>query len=192
MIIPVILVLVFLILALLLRAVVAPLVLIATVVLSFGAALGISALVFSNVFGFAGADSSLPLFVFVLLVALGIDYNIFLMTRVREEALKYGTRRGALIGLAATGGVITSAGLVLAGTFSVLATLPLVAFAEIGFAVALGVLLDTIVVRSVLVTALNLDIGRRMWWPSVLGNKPDIDPDELRFGRSEAQVITTH
>ena len=97
----------------------------------------------------------------MFLVALGIDYNIFLMTRVREEAKQVGTRRGALIGLAATGGVITSAGLVLAGTFAVLGTLPLVAFAEIGFAVAFGVLLDTLVVRSVLVTALNLDIGRR-------------------------------
>jgi RND superfamily putative drug exporter len=106
--------------------------------------------------------------VFVFLVALGIDYNIFLMTRVREETLQFGPERGALIGLGATGGVITSAGLVLAGTFAVLATLPLVAFAEIGFTVALGVLLDTIVVRSVLVTALNLDLGRWMWWPSRL------------------------
>jgi putative drug exporter of the RND superfamily len=137
------------------------------------------------VFGFGGADTSLPLFVFVFLVALGIDYNIFLMTRVREEALKFGTRRGALIGLAATGGVITSAGLVLAGTFAVLGTLPLVAFAEIGFAVALGVLLDTIVVRSVLVTALNLDIGRFIWWPSQLGRKPDIEPHELAAEQRE-------
>ena len=115
----------------------------------------------------------------MFLVALGIDYNIFLMTRVREEAQRHGTRRGALIGLAATGGVITSAGLVLAGTFAVLATLPLTAFAEIGFAVAFGVLLDTIVVRSVLVTALNLDIGRHMWWPSKLAQKPDVNPAEL-------------
>ena len=157
-----------LILILLLRSLTAPVVLIGTVLLSFGAALGLSALVFRNVFGFAGADSSLPLFVFVFLVALGIDYNIFLMTRVHEEAKQVGTRRGALIGLAATGGVITSAGLVLAGTFLVLATMPIVAFAEIGFAVALGVLLDTLVVRSVLVTALNLDISGRMWWPSKL------------------------
>ena len=114
----------------------------------------------------------------MFLVALGIDYNIFLMTRVREEAVQYGTRRGALIGLAATGGVITSAGLVLAGTFAVLGTLPLVAFAEIGFAVAFGVLLDTIVVRSVLVTALNLDIGRHMWWPSALARRQDVPLDE--------------
>jgi RND superfamily putative drug exporter len=168
--IPLILGVVLLILGLLLRAIVAPLVLIVTVVLSFGAALGISALFFSHVFGFAGADDSLPLFVFVFLVALGIDYNIFLMTRVREESIRSGTRNGALTGLAATGGVITSAGLVLAGTFAVLGTLPLVEFTEIGFAVALGVLLDTIVVRSVLVTSLTLDIGRHMWWPSRLAH----------------------
>jgi RND superfamily putative drug exporter len=168
--IPLILGVVLLILGLLLRAIVAPLVLIVTVVLSFGAALGISSLFFSHVFGFAGADTSLPLFVFVFLVALGIDYNIFLMTRIREESIRSGTRRGALAGLAATGGVITSAGLVLAGTFAVLGTLPLVEFTEIGFAVALGVLLDTIIVRSVLVTALTLDIGRHMWWPSALSH----------------------
>jgi putative drug exporter of the RND superfamily len=158
---------------------VAPLILVATVVLSFAAALGVSALVFDNVFGFAGVDTAFPLFVFVFLVALGIDYNIFLMTRVHEEAKQHGTRRGALIGLAATGGVITSAGLVLAGTFAVLATLPVVAFAEIGFAVAFGVLLDTLIVRSILVTALNLDVGRWMWWPSALFRKPDVSLDEL-------------
>jgi RND superfamily putative drug exporter len=171
LIIPLVLVVVFIILALLLRALVAPLLLVATVVLSFGAALGASALIFDHLFGFAGVDTSFPLFVFVFLVALGIDYNIFVMTRVREESQRRGTRRGALIGLAATGGVITSAGLVLAGTFSVLATLPLVAFAEIGFAVAFGVLLDTMVVRSILVTALNLDVGRRIWWPSRLAQE---------------------
>ena len=174
LIIPIILVVVFLILAVLLRALVAPLVLLATVVLSFGAALGISALAFKYVFGFAGADSSFPLYAFVFLVALGIDYNIFLMTRVREEALKFGTRRGALIGIAATGGVITSAGLVLAGTFAALGTLPIVFLAELGFAVAVGVLLDTIIVRSVLVTALNLDVGRHIWWPSKLAHQIDV------------------
>ena len=179
LIIPIILVTVFLILCLLLRAITAPLILVGTVVLSFAAALGVSALVFRYVFGFEGADPSLLLFVFVFLVALGIDYNIFLMTRVREEALKFGTRRGALIGLAATGAVITSAGLVLAGTFAVLATLPLVAFAELGFAVAFGVLLDTLIVRSVLVTALNLDVGRHMWWPSELGHKEDVPEEGL-------------
>jgi RND superfamily putative drug exporter len=168
LIIPIVLIVVFVVLALLLRAVVAPVVLIATVVLSFAAALGVSAVLFKHLFGFDGADTSFPLFVFVFLVALGIDYNIFLMTRVREEALKTGTRQGALTGLAATGGVITSAGFVLAGTFAVLATLPLTAFTEMGFTIALGVLLDTLVVRSVLVTALNLEIGDRMWWPSRL------------------------
>ncbi|WP_408619081.1 MMPL family transporter [Jiangella endophytica] len=168
---PLVLVAVFIILMLLLRAFVAPLILIATVVLSFAAALGLSSLIFEHVLGFAGVDTGFPLFVFVFLVALGIDYNIFLMTRVHEEAKQHGTRRGALIGLAATGGVITSAGLVLAGTFAVLATLPVVAFAEIGIAVALGVLLDTLIVRSVLVTALNLDIGRFIWWPSALSQR---------------------
>jgi putative drug exporter of the RND superfamily len=171
LIIPLVLLVVLVILGLLLRAIVAPLLLVATVVLSFAAALGASALIFDHALGFAGVDTSFPLFVFVFLVALGIDYNIFVMTRVREEALRHGTRRGALIGLAATGGVITSAGLVLAGTFSVLATLPLVAFAEIGFAVAFGVLLDTLVVRSILVTALNLDLGKRVWWPSRLSRQ---------------------
>jgi len=174
--IPVILLAVLLILVLLLRSLVAPLVLMGTVVLSFGAAIGASALIFRHVFGFAGADSSFPLFVFVFLVALGIDYNIFLMTRVREEVQRVGHRRGTLVGLAATGGVITSAGLVLAGTFATLATLPVVAFVEIGFAVALGVLLDTLIVRSVLVTALNLDVGPRMWWPSRLARDPEPEP----------------
>ncbi|MPZ61250.1 MAG: MMPL family transporter [Propionibacteriales bacterium] len=182
LIIPIVLIVVFFILAVLLRALLAPLLLIATVVLSFAAALGISALVFEYILGFEGADAGFPLFVFVFLVALGIDYNIFLMTRVREEAHKYGTRRGALIGLASTGGVITAAGLVLAGTFAALAVMPMVFMAEIGFAVALGVLLDTIIVRAILVTALNLDIGAKMWWPSGLSKKPDVTPDDLVEG----------
>jgi putative drug exporter of the RND superfamily len=176
-IIPLILAVVFVILALLLRALIAPIMLIATVILSFAAALGVSALVFNHLFHFGGADTSFPLFVFVFLVALGIDYNIFLMTRVREEAKRHGARRGALIGLAATGGVITSAGVVLAGTFSVLGTLPVTFLTELGFAVAFGVLLDSIIVRSVLVTALNLDIGSHVWWPSRLAREaqPDVD-----------------
>lgn len=172
---PIVLAAVLVILALLLRAIVAPLILIGTVVLSFAAALGVSSLVFDYVFDFAGVDTSFPLFVFVFLVALGIDYNIFLMTRVHEEAKRRGTRQGALVGLVATGAVITSAGLVLAGTFAVLGTLPMVAFAEIGFAVAFGVLLDTLIVRSILVTALNLDVGRWMWWPSKLAKVKDVD-----------------
>jgi len=175
LIIPLVLLAMLVILALLLRAAVAPLLLLGTVVLSFGAALGVSALLFGGL-GFHGADSSLPLFAFVFLVALGIDYNIFLMTRVREETLHHGTRRGMLTGLATTGGVITSAGLVLAATFSVFATVPMVFFAEMGIAVAVGVLLDTFVVRSILVTALTLDVGRSIWWPGKLATKPDALP----------------
>jgi len=165
-IIPIVLVVVLLVLMILLRALVAPLMLLATVVLSFGAALGISVLLFKYAFNFAGSDASFPLFAFVFLVALGIDYNIFLMTRVREEAQHRGTRAGALIGLTSTGGVITSAGLVLAATFLILGSLPLVFLAELGVTVALGVMLDTMIVRSILVTALNLDLGDKIWWPS--------------------------
>jgi RND superfamily putative drug exporter len=153
---------------LLLRSILAPVLLIATVVLSYVATLGASALVFNHVFKFPGADASFPLFAFVFLVALGIDYNIFLMTRVREESGKLGTRAGTLKALAVTGGVITSAGVVLAATFSVLGVLPLVFLAETGFAVAFGVLLDTLIVRSLLVPALTYDIGRKVWWPSRL------------------------
>jgi RND superfamily putative drug exporter len=178
LVVPLVLLVVLIILGLVLRAIVSPLLLVATVVLSFGAALGVSALAFDHVFGFAGADPSFPLWTFVFLVALGTDYNIFLMTRVHEETKVHGPRRGALIGLAATGGVITSAGIVLAGTFAALGTLPLVFITEIGFAVAFGVLLDTFVVRSVLVTALNLDVGRWMWWPSSLHRKHDVELDQ--------------
>jgi RND superfamily putative drug exporter len=138
------------------------------VLVSFFAALGVGILVSDLIFGFPGVDPGLPLFAFVFLVALGIDYNIFLMARVREETVKHGTRMGILRGLAVTGGVITSAGIVLAGTFSVLAVLPLVFLTQIGFTVAFGVLLDTFLVRSVLVPALSLDIGPRIWWPSSL------------------------
>ncbi|MFD7703561.1 MMPL family transporter [Streptomyces caelestis] len=165
LIIPLVLAVVLLILCVLLRALIAPLLLIATVILSFAASLGLSALAFRHVFGYAGESTDFPLFVFVFLVALGIDYNIFLTTRIREEAAHRGTRPGVVTGLAATGAVITSAGLVLAGTFAALGTLPMVAFAEIGFAVALGVLIDTFVVRSVLVTSLFLDVGPKVWWP---------------------------
>ena len=179
LIIPIVLVVVFLILAVLLRALLAPLLLIATVVLSLLAAIGFSAFVYVHVFGFAGADTALPLYTFVFLVALGIDYNIFLMSRVREESKRLGTRLGSLKALAATGGVITSAGFVLAGTFVMLATLPLTTFTEIGFAVAFGVLLDTIVVRSVLVTALNLELGDRIWWPSRLRRGPPVPTEPV-------------
>ncbi len=185
-IIPLILLVVLLILGVLLRSLVASVVLTATVVLSFAAALGVSALFFDHVFGFGGADTAFPLFVFVFLVALGIDYNIFLMTRVREEAIRRDARHGAITGLAATGGVITSAGFVLAGTFAVLATIPSTFLTELGFAVAFGILLDTIVVRSVLVTALNLDLGRRMWWPGKLARRPDPAPEQLGRERETA------
>ncbi|WP_051854843.1 MMPL family transporter [Streptomyces sp. NRRL B-1347] len=171
LVIPLVLLVVLLILAALLRAVVAPLLLIATVVLSFSTALGISALVFRHVFDFAGESTDFPLFVFVFLVALGIDYNIFLTTRIREDAGVHGTRPGVVTGLAATGAVITSAGLVLAGTFAVLGTIPMVAFVEVGFAVALGVLLDTFIVRSILVTSLFLDVGPKIWWPHALAKE---------------------
>jgi RND superfamily putative drug exporter len=171
LIIPLVLVVVLLILCVLLRALIAPLLLIGTVILSFTAALGISALAFRYVFDYAGEATDFPLFVFVFLVALGIDYNIFLTTRIREEAARQGTRAGVVTGLAATGAVITSAGLVLAGTFAALGTLPMVAFAEIGFAVALGVLIDTFIVRSVLVTSLFLDVGPKVWWPHRLARE---------------------
>ena len=167
-IVPIALVVVLLILILLLRALVAPLLLIATVILSFAASLGVGAIVFDVVFGFPGSDPSLPLFAFIFLVALGIDYNIFLMARVREETLRHGTREGMLRGLAVTGAVITSAGVVLAGVFSVLGVLPLVFLTEIGFVVAFGVLLDTFLVRSVLVPALTFEIGPKIWLPSKL------------------------
>jgi RND superfamily putative drug exporter len=170
---PIVLVVVFLILALLLRALVAPLILIGTVILSFLAALGVGYFAFDVLFDFPGSDPSLPLFAFVFLVALGVDYNIFLLARAREETIKHGTRDGILRALAVTGGVITSAGIVLAGTFSVLAVLPLVFLTEIGFVVAFGVLLDTFLVRSVLVPALVLLVGPKVWWPSRLARREE-------------------
>jgi RND superfamily putative drug exporter len=170
---PIVLVVVFLILVLLLRAVVAPLILIGTVILSFAAALGVGYFAFDVFFDFPGSDPSLPLFAFVFLVALGVDYNIFLMARAREETLTHGTRAGMLRALAVTGGVITSAGIVLAGTFSVLAVLPLVFLTEIGFVVAFGVLLDTFLVRSVLVPSLVELIGPKIWWPSSLAREEE-------------------
>ncbi|MEO6506089.1 MAG: MMPL family transporter [Terrimesophilobacter sp.] len=169
LVIPLVLGAILLILMLLLRSVVAPVLLVFSVVLSFGAALGVSSLVFNGILRFPGADPSVPLFGFVFLVALGIDYNIFLMTRVREESATRGTREGILHGLAATGGVITSAGLVLAATFAALGVLPILFLAQISFIVAFGVLIDTFLVRSLLVPALSFDIGRRIWWPSNLG-----------------------
>jgi len=157
---------VLVILALLLRAIVAPLILIATVVLSFASTMGIAAWVFQDLLGLPGADPAVPLYGFVFLVALGIDYNIFLMSRVREEALEHGARLGMRRGLGITGGIITSAGLVLAATFAALSVLPILFLVQLAFIVAFGVLLDTIIVRSLLVPALGQELGRWMWWPS--------------------------
>lgn len=168
LIIPVVLGVILVILMLLLRSVVAPLLLVGTVVVSFAASLGVAALVFNSVLQFPGADASVPLFGFVFLVALGIDYNIFLMSRVREESLTHGTREGILRGLRSTGGVITSAGVVLAATFAALGVLPVLFLAQISFIVAFGVLLDTVLVRSLLVPALCYDLGDRIWWPTRL------------------------
>ncbi|MDV8148743.1 MMPL family transporter [Arthrobacter sp. B10-11] len=172
-IIPVVLAVILLILMLLLRSVLAPVLLVASVVLSYAAAMGVSALVFNNIFGFPGADATVPLFGFVFLVALGVDYNIFLMSRVREESLKHGTRPGILRGLGVTGGVITSAGVVLAATFAALGVIPIMFLVQLAFIVAFGVLLDTVLVRSLLVPALSYDLGRRIWWPSRLGRLAD-------------------
>ncbi|MFF1410915.1 MMPL family transporter [Streptomyces sp. NPDC058289] len=175
LIIPVVLVIILIILVGLLRSVLMPLLLVATVALSFVATLGISAVVFQQLLGFSGTDSSVPLYGFVFLVALGVDYNIFLMTRVREESLLHGTRRGVLRGLVATGGVITSAGVVLAATFAALGVIPLAFMLQIAFIVAFGVLLDTLVVRSLLVPALVRDIGPAAWWPGALSRATDKD-----------------
>lgn len=165
---PLILLVVLVILGLLLRAIVAPLMLVATVVVSFFGSLGLCNLLFDRVLGFSGWESSVPLIGFLFLVALGVDYNIFLMGRVREEAARHGTVEGTKRGLAVTGGVITSAGVVLAATFAVLATLPLVMLIQIGILVAVGVLIDTLIVRSVVVPALTMSLGSWTWWPSKL------------------------
>lgn len=170
-IIPMVLGVITIILMILLRAIIAPLLLLATTVLSFGAAMGVSALMFNHVWNFPGADSTVILYGFIFLVALGIDYNIFLMTRVREESKKLGTRIGVIRALVVTGGVITSAGIVLASTFAALAVIPILFLAQIAFTVAFGVLLDTIVVRSLLVPALIKDVGAIVWWPSKLRKK---------------------
>ncbi|MEU0787829.1 MMPL family transporter [Streptomyces sp. NPDC006173] len=172
LIVPVVLAIILIILAGLLRSLLMPLLLVATVALNFAATLGISSLVFRHVFGFSGTDASVPLYGFVFLVALGVDYNIFLMSRVREESLRHGVRQGVLRGLVATGGVITSAGVVLAATFAALGVIPLAFLVQIAFIVAFGVLLDTLVVRSLLVPALVRDIGRRAWWPGALSREP--------------------
>ena len=166
--IPLVLVVIGVIIALLLRAIVAPLVLIATTALSFAAAFGLSSLLWRYGFGYSGIEAQLPMYIFIFLVALGVDYSIFMSARIREEAGQIGTRPGILRGLGVTGGVITAAGIVMAGTFAALAQLPDVSVAEVGIAVALGVLLDTLLVRTVLVPASLLIIGERVWWPARL------------------------
>ncbi|MFC8627343.1 MMPL family transporter [Streptomyces anulatus] len=171
LIVPVVLAIILVILVFLLRSLLMPVLLVATVALNFLATLGISSLVFTHVFGFSGTDSSVPLYGFVFLVALGVDYNIFLMSRVREESLRHGTREGILRGLTTTGGVITSAGVVLAATFAALGVIPLAFLLQIAFIVAFGVLLDTLVVRSLLVPALVRDIGPKAWWPGALSRE---------------------
>lgn len=179
-IIPVVLLVILLVLMVLLRSIALPVLLIGTVVLSFAATLGLAALVFNGIFDFPGADPSVPLFSFVFLAALGIDYNIFLMTRAREETITLGTRRGMLKSLAVTGGVITSAGIVLAATFGALFVLPILFLAQIAFIVSVGVLIDALVVRSLLVPALVHDIGPKVWWPSRLARRDDAADDEER------------
>ncbi|MFN8047972.1 MAG: efflux RND transporter permease subunit [Ancrocorticia sp.] len=168
LIIPIVLAVILVILMALLRAVVAPILLILTTILSFGTAMGVAAVIFNHILRFPGADPAVPLYSFVFLVALGIDYNIFLMTRVREESKQHGTHEGIIRGLAVTGTVITSAGIVLAATFAALAVIPILFLAQLAFIVSFGVLLDTFIVRTLLVPALALDIGRPIWWPSKL------------------------
>ncbi|MGY1729530.1 MMPL family transporter [Geodermatophilus sp. SYSU D01062] len=176
-IVPSVLVVITVVLALLLRSLVAPLLLVATVVLSVGATVGVAALLFDGVFGFPGSDPGILLIGFVFLVALGIDYNIFLMTRAREESARHGTRDGVLRALAVTGGVITSAGMVLAATFGALAVLPLLFLTQLAFLVGFGVLLDTFVVRSLLVPSAVALLGDRTWWPSRLSRRPSPEPE---------------
>jgi RND superfamily putative drug exporter len=192
---PLVLLVVFAILAILLRALLLPLLLVSTVIVSFFASLGTGALVFKHIFHFPGSDPSLLLLSFIFLVALGVDYNIFLMARTREETPKHGTRMGMLRGLAVTGSVITSAGIVLAGTFAVLGVLPVVYLTELGFVIAFGVLLDTLIVRSILVPALVFDIGPKVWWPSGLSRQQEPldgggdEPAELdRLERSKGLI----
>ncbi len=168
---PLILALVLGALLLLLRSVVAPLLLVATVVATYAASMGASWLLFRTVFGFDAMDTGVPLLAFLFLVALGVDYNIFLVTRAREEAREHGTRTGMLRALTATGGVITSAGIVLAAVFAVLGVLPLVVLAQLGAIIFVGVLLDTLVVRTVLVPALALTLGEKFWWPRKVSEK---------------------
>ncbi|OZF40669.1 hypothetical protein CH294_04150 [Rhodococcus sp. 14-2483-1-1] len=164
--IPAILAVVLAVLLILLRAVVAPLILVATTVLSAVAAIGIGSWVSLHIFGFPALDDNTPLFAFLFLVALGVDYTIFLVTRTREETPRHGTRAAIVRAVSATGGVITSAGIVLAAVFCVLGVLPLITLTQLGIIVGLGILLDTFVVRTVVIPALFTLIGPKIWWPN--------------------------
>jgi len=171
-IVPLILLLVFAVLVFLLRALLAPVLLVATVLGTYLAAMGASWWLFTHVFDFPAMDTGVPLLSFLFLVALGVDYNIFLVTRAKEETSAHGSRDGMLRALAATGGVITSAGILLAAVFAVLGVLPLIALAQIGVIVCIGVLLDTLLVRTVIVPALALLTGDRFWWPGKMPAPP--------------------
>ncbi|MFE2378292.1 MMPL family transporter [Streptomyces sp. NPDC059398] len=181
-IVPVVLAIILVILIGLLRSLLMPVLLVASVALNYLATLGVASLVFRHLFGFTGTDASVPLYGFVFLVALGVDYNIFLMSRVREESLVHGARQGVLRGLTATGGVITSAGVVLAATFAALGVIPLAFLVQVAFIVAFGVLLDTLVVRSLLVPALVRDLGPVAWWPGVLSRTADPEAADPEAG----------
>ncbi|HCJ68736.1 MAG TPA: hypothetical protein DHV38_04825 [Corynebacterium casei] len=165
-IVPLVLAVVLVVLIILLRAVLLPVLLLGATVISFGAAMGVSALVFNGIFNFPGADPTVPLYGFIFLVALGVDYTIFLMTRAKEDTPTMGTRKAVLHSLAVTGGVITSAGVVLAATFAALAVIPLMFMVQLAFIVAFGVLVDTFIVRTLLIPGLVLEIGPKVWWPS--------------------------
>jgi putative drug exporter of the RND superfamily len=182
---PLVLIVILLTLVALLRAIVAPLYLIGSVILSFFGILGVCLVFFTQVLDETGFDPSFPIFAFIFLVALGVDYNIFLMDRVREEAKRIGTRRGALRALVATGPVITSAGIILAATFSVLAMLPITVLVELGTVVAFGVLVDTFVVRSMLVPAIITVVGDKSWWPSAMGRTPRVATAEATAAAEE-------
>lgn len=175
-IVPVVLAVIALLLMLLLRSIVAPLILLVANVISFGTAFGISALLFNHVLGFPGADASVPLYSFVFLIALGIDYTIFLMSRAREESIKDGTRPGVIRAVAVTGGVITSAGIVLAATFAALAVVPLLFMLQLAIIVPLGILIDTFIVRSLLIPGIIFDVGRKSWWPWTMKKVPEDEP----------------
>jgi RND superfamily putative drug exporter len=169
--IPLVLVVILVVITLLLQAVVASLVLVASTALSFAASFGLSNLLWRYGLGYYGIESQVPVYIFIFLAALGVDYNIFLAARIREESRHRGIRRGTLRGLSVTGGVITAAGVVLAATFAALVREPTVYLTEVGTAVALGVLLDTLLVRTVLVPASLLTIGERVWWPARPGHQ---------------------